>query len=232
MEILEFLGFTLKDILNPQTYIDNGGLWMILFIVFAETGLFAGFFLPGDALLFVTGIFSEPLITTVFGHTHNQWIDLGLLWIMISIAGILGNFAGYWFGRKSGPFLYERKDSFFFKKRHLRQAHDFYEKNGGSAIIIARFLPFVRTFAPIVAGIVQMDRKKFAFYNIVGCVLWVGSMLVAGHFLQSWIYKEFGFDLKEHLEVIVIGIIAVTTFPVIWKIITHKKKEAGHNSSK
>ena len=105
----------------------------------------------------------------------------------------------------------------------MLQAHDFYERNGGGAIIIARFVPFVRTFAPIVAGIVLMDRKKFTYYNILGCTLWVGSMLVAGHFLQKLIMKEFGFDLKEHLEVIVIGIIVITTFPVIWKLFISKK---------
>lgn len=202
---------------------------MILFIVFAETGLFAGFFLPGDALLFVTGIFCsttnriQGIVSSALFETHNQWADLGILWIMISIAGILGNFVGYWFGRKSGPFLFERKDSFFFKKKYLVQAHDFYEKNGGGAIIIARFVPFVRTFAPIVAGIVKMDKKKFTYYNIVGCMLWVGSMLLAGHFLQKLIWREFHFDLKEHLEVIVIGIVVITTFPVIWKLFKIKK---------
>jgi membrane-associated protein len=143
---------------------------------------------------------------------------------LITIAGVIGNFVGYWFGRKSGPFLYERKDSFFFKKKHLMQAHDFYERNGGGAIIIARFVPFVRTFAPIVAGIVKMDRKKFAYFNFLGCVLWVGSMLLGGHFLQRFIMNQFNFDLKEHLEVIVIGIVVVTTFPVIWKVLVPKKK--------
>ena len=104
------------------------------------------------------------------------------------------------------------------------QAHDFYEKNGGVAIIIARFVPFIRTFAPIVAGIVRMDKKKFTYYNIVGCMLWVASMLLAGHFLQRLIMKEFAFDLKEHLEVIVIIIVVLTTFPVLWKLFFSKKK--------
>lgn len=230
MELLGILGLSLKDIFNPQFYIEHGGLWMILFIVFAETGLFAGFFLPGDALLFVTGIFSSTdkngpgIVSSALFETHNQWADLAILLILISLAGIIGNFVGYWFGKRSGPFLYHRKDTFFFKKKYLQQAHDFYEKNGGGAIIVARFVPFVRTFAPIVAGIVQMDWKKFAFYNITGCILWVGSMLVAGHFLQTWILHQFNFDLKEHLEVIVIGIVAVTTFPVIWKVFLSKKK--------
>jgi membrane-associated protein len=139
-------------------------------------------------------------------------------------AGVIGNCVGYWFGYTSGPFLYERKDSFFFKKKYLRQAHDFYEKNGGSAIVIARFVPFVRTFAPIVAGIVKMDKKKFTYYNIMGCMLWVGSMLLGGHFLQRLIEKQFNFDLKQHLEIIVLGIVVITTFPVLWKIFSGKKK--------
>ena len=228
MELLHILGISVKDLLNPQFYIEHGGLWMILFIVFAETGLFAGFFLPGDALLFVTGIFSDTIVSAALFKTGTQWADLGILWVLISVAGILGNFVGYWFGRKSGPFLFERKDTFFFKKKYLIQAHEFYEKNGGGAIVLGRFVPFVRTFAPIVAGVVQMDWKKFIFFNITGSMLWVGTMLVGGHFLQTFIMHEFDFDLKEHLEVIVIGIIAVTTLPVLWKVFISKKKPAGN----
>lgn len=224
MTLLHLLGIQLKDLINPEFYIENGGLWMILFIVFAETGLFAGFFLPGDALLFVTGIFSDQIVGSAIGQFNNQWIDLGIMWILITTAGILGNFVGYWFGKKSGPFLYQRKDSFFFKKKYLIQAHDFYEKNGGWAIIVARFVPFVRTFAPIVAGIVKMDYKKFTFYNVVGCMAWVGSMLLAGHFLQQFVKNKFGFDLTKHLEVIVLIIVVVTTFPVIYKMIKVKNK--------
>ena len=224
MEFLHLLNFVITDLLDPQFYIDNGGLWLIVFIVFAETGLFAGFFLPGDALLFVTGIYSDKLITAAFFPSYNQWVDLGILFVLITTSGILGNFVGYWFGRKSGAYLYERKDTFFFKKKYLLQAHDFYEKNGGGAIVIARFLPFIRTFAPIVAGIVQMDRKKFAFYNILGCVLWVGSMLLGGHFLSEFVKNQFGFDLKDHLEVIIIIIVAVTTLPLVWKVVFSKKK--------
>ena len=225
MNLLYILGIKIKDLIDPTFYIENGGLWMIIFIVFAETGLFAGFFLPGDALLFVTGIYSDQIVSAALFPSHNEWLDLGILWLLITTAGILGNFVGYWFGKKSGPFLYEKKDTFFFKKKYLLQAHDFYEKNGGGAIIIARFIPFVRTFAPIVAGIVQMDKRKFTYYNIVGCMLWVGSMLLAGHFLQRLIMKEFGFDLREHLEVIVIIIVVLTTLPVLWKVFLSKKKK-------
>ena len=231
MNLLHLLGIDPKELLNPQFYIEHGGLWMIIFIVFAETGLFAGFFLPGDALLFVAGIYSDRIITAALFPSSNEWVDLGILWTLITIAGILGNFVGYWFGRKSGPYLYERKDSFFFKKKHLLKAHDFYEKNGGSAIVIARFIPFVRTFAPIVAGIVKMDWKKFTYYNILGCMLWVGSMLLAGHFLQKFIEDQFQFDLKEHIDLIVIGIVIITTLPVIWKLFISKKKAAGNVKS-
>ena len=103
MELLHILGIDIKELLNPHFYIHHGGLWMILFIVFAETGLFAGFFLPGDALLFVTGIFSDKIVSAALFATNNQWADLGILWVMISIAGILGNLVGYWFGKKEWP---------------------------------------------------------------------------------------------------------------------------------
>ena len=120
--------------------------------------------------------------------------------------------------------MFERKDTFFFKKKYLYQAKDFYEKHGGGAIVMARFLPIVRTFAPIVAGIVAMDRKKFAFYNVIGCFAWVFTMIIAGHYLQRIILDSFNFDLKKHLEVIVIGIVLVTTLPVIVKMLSGKKK--------
>lgn len=221
MQIL--LEFHWTNLLQPQFYIEHGGLWVILFVVFAETGLFAGFFLPGDSLLFVAGIYSTNLANE-FIPTGNEVFDLLLIMMLISAAGIIGNTTGYWFGRKVGPAMYQWKENMFFKQRYLQQAHEFYEKHGGGAIIVARFIPIVRTFAPIVAGIVQMDQKKFSFFNVVGCVAWVGSMLFAGHFLQKWILAQFGFDLKDHLEIIVLGIVAVTTAPVIMKLVFNKKK--------
>ena len=215
--------FHWSQLLQPQFYIEHGGLWLILFVVFAETGLFVGFFLPGDSLLFVAGIYSSNLANE-FIPTGNEYLDLLMLMLLISAAGIAGNTVGYWFGRKVGPAMYNWKENILFKRKYLEQAHEFYEKHGGGAIIIARFIPIVRTFAPIVAGIVSMDKKKFVFCNIVGCVAWVFSMLFAGHFLQKWILKEFGFDLKDHLEVIVIGIVLVTTAPVLIKLFSGKKK--------
>ena len=214
--------FSWKDLLTPMFYIIFGGIWFVIFVIFAETGLFAGFFLPGDSLLFVAGIYSFDLVNSGLGFNGGPFLNLVVLGVIISIAGIIGNFVGYWFGRKSGPFLFERKDTFFFRKKYLFQAKDFYEKHGGGAIVMARFLPIVRTFAPIVAGIVGMEKKKFTYYNIVGCVAWVFVMLFAGHYLQELFLKQFNFDLREHLEVIVVGIVLVTTAPVILKLIFGK----------
>ncbi len=222
--------FTWKDLLNPMFYIKYGGLWLLLFIIFAETGLLFGFFLPGDSLLFVAGIYCgnlahEFMKLVGLGSVQNEWFELLILCSLISLAGILGNLVGYWTGRKIGPAMYNWNDNLLFKKRYLHEAHDFYEKHGGGAIVFARFLPFIRTFAPIIAGIVDMDRKKFAFFNVVGCIAWVVSMIFAGHFLQIWVKNQFGIELKDKLELIVIIIIAVTTAPVFWKFLFGKKKD-------
>lgn len=206
---------TLKEtILNPQWYIEIGGLYMLLFVIFAETGLFVGFFLPGDSLLFVAGIYAEELAAEFFG------VHYLIIMVLISLAGILGNFVGYWFGKQSGPMLYRKEDSFFFRKKHLESAKRFYEKNGALTIIAARFLPIIRTFVPIVAGMVKMDFKKFILYNIIGSFLWVFSMMLAGLFLS----KQFPW-IKDRLEMIVIVIILVTTLPVILKFVLGGKKE-------
>ena len=221
--MFELLQFVWTDLLNPEFYIQHGGIWVFLFIVFAETGLFAGFFLPGDSLLFVAGIYSSELAREVF-DTQNDLANLLIVSGLVIIAGILGNIVGYWFGRQSGPYLFKREDTFFFKKKHLFAAKEFYEKHGGGAIVFARFLPLIRTFAPIVAGIVQMDRKKFMVYNVIGCVAWALSMLFAGHYLYKFFLDRYQFDIKEHLEVIVILIILVTTAPVIIKLLRPGRK--------
>ena len=217
--------FHWSQLLQPQFYIEHGGLWLILFVVFAETGLFAGFFLPGDSLLFVAGIYAGPLAAEVV-PSNNEWINLLVITAFISVAGILGNYVGYTFGKKVGPTMFDWKENLFFKKQYLVQAQEFYEKHGGRAIIIARFIPIVRTFAPIIAGIVNMDRQKFMYNNVVGSIVWVTSMVFGGHFLQTWILEHFQFDLKKHLEVIVLGIVFITTAPVIFKVITHRSKKA------
>ena len=202
--------------------IHNGGLYFLLFVVFAETGLFVGFFLPGDSLLFAAGIYIEELTREFFG-LHYVFII-----VLIIIASVLGNIAGYWFGYKAGPLLFERKDTLLFKKKHLYRAKEFYGRYGKATIFLAKFLPIIRTFAPIVAGIVKMNRATFIFYNITGSICWVSSMVLGGHFLQSWVEARFGFSLKDHIEGITIVIILVTTLPVLYKLFFgHKKDESA-----
>jgi membrane-associated protein len=231
--MLQLLTITFRDLINPEFYIQYGGIWVLLFIVFAETGLMVGFFLPGDSLLFVAGIYSGSLIDSIFHNgTGSSFFDLVILWILVAISGIIGNAVGYWFGNKGGPYLFHRKDNWLFKKKHLYQAKEFYDKHGGEAIIFARFLPIVRTFAPIIAGIVAMDKKKFWVYNLIGSISWVFLMLFAGHYLEEWIMKKYNFDLKKHLEVIVIGIVVVTTAPVIFKLFFGKKAASAEDPYK
>lgn len=208
--------------------ITNGGLYFLLFVVFAETGLFVGFFLPGDSLLFAAGIYLENLGKEFFGLPY-------LVIVLVILASVLGNIAGYWFGRKTGPLLYERKETWLFRKKHLLRATEFYHQYGKATIFLAKFLPIIRTFAPIVAGIVKMERPTFIFYNILGSIAWVCSMMLGGYFLQSWVEREFNFSLKDHIEAITIAIILVTTLPVIYKLFFTKKQPAtttDHNTKK
>lgn len=197
--------------------IQYGGLYILLLVIFAETGLFVGFLFPGDSLLFAAGIYVDDLAKEFFGV---HWF---VILILVMIASILGNMVGYWFGRKAGPLLYERKETWLFKKKHLVRATDFYHRYGKATIFLAKFLPIIRTFAPIVAGVVKMDRPVFMLYNIIGSVCWVASMMMGGYFLESWVQSRWGFSLKDHIEAITIAIILVTTLPVLYKLFFSKK---------
>ncbi len=220
--------FDWKNLIDPLFYIHfdiNGvklGLYIVLFIVFAETGLFAGFFLPGDSLLFLAGIYNRELIENII-FIENEFFNVVLLSTLVGLAGVLGNIVGYWFGLKSGYYLYNKEDSFWFKRKYLVQSKDFFEKYGGKAIIFARFLPIFRTFAPIVAGIVMMDKKRFMFYNVLSSFLWSFSLIFAGHYLYGFLLSNYDIDLKEHIELIVIALVGITAFPVIYKL-TKKNK--------
>ncbi|PUZ24874.1 alkaline phosphatase [Chitinophaga parva] len=209
-----------KELINPEWIINHGGFYLVILIIFAETGLFVGFFLPGDSLLFVTGVYSSLISDSLGG------MPLIVIMLLIAIAGVAGNYVGYWFGRKSGPLLFSRKDTFFFKKKHLYQAREFFEKHGGGAIFLARFLPIVRTFAPIVAGIVQMERKRFMMFNVLGSFAWVFSMILAGYYLD----KSFP-TLKNHLDIIIVLLVLITTLPVIIKFVFGKTKTPPGNPS-
>ncbi|MEC5395774.1 DedA family protein [Bergeyella sp. RCAD1439] len=213
-----------KNLVNPEFYIRLGGFWLVIFIIFAETGLFVGFFLPGDSLLFISGIYSVEMVTNTFGTTGSGFGDTTIVAGSIALAAIIGNELGYWIGHKTGPAFYEKKDSFFFKKKYLYQATEFFEKHGSLAIIVARFLPIVRTFVPIVAGIVGMSKKRFLLDNVIGALLWSFSLVFAGHYLDRFFLDQFKIDLKAHLESIILVLVLVTTLPVILKLIFGKSK--------
>ena len=167
-------------IYDVQGIISFGGLPLLCAVVFAETGLLVGFFLPGDSLLVTAGVFATP--SNPFGQPLLNIVSLN---VFVIIAAIVGDTVGYWIGAKSGPKLFAREDSFFFKKKHLIRTHEFYERHGGKTIIIARFMPIVRTFAPVVAGVAQMSYKRFVTYNIFGGIFWVTSMTMLGYGLAT-----------------------------------------------
>jgi membrane-associated protein len=202
-----------NNLTDPEWIMRYGGLYIVVLIVFIETGLFFGFFLPGDSLLFIAGMIIANTLSPFELPVGNL-----LYWVtLISVAGILGNYTGYWFGKKSDRLLF-RKDNWLFKKKYLVQAKAFYDKKGGGAIMLARFLPIIRTFAPIVAGMVKMNPAKFSFYNIFGSFLWACSIVSAGFLLgeNAWV--------KENLEKIIIGIVLLTTGPVLVKLLMGRKK--------
>ncbi|MDV6169197.1 VTT domain-containing protein [Flavobacterium sp. DG1-102-2] len=212
--------FHWTQLINPEFYINLHiagvpvGIYVVLFIVFAETGLFAGFFLPGDSLLFLAGIYSSELMATLFS-IEGDFFNVLLLSVLVALAGIVGNTFGYWFGSRSGSYLYTKEDSFWFKKKYLVQSHEFFEKHGGRAIIFARFLPVIRTFAPIIAGIVKMDKKKFMLFNVISSFLWSITLIFAGHYLYELFLNKFDINLKKHIEIIIIGIVLITTVPLL-----------------
>ncbi|TRW22409.1 DedA family protein [Flavobacterium zepuense] len=213
-------GFDWMQLINPEFYINlqiGGvpvGIYVVLFIVFAETGLFAGFFLPGDSLLFLAGIYSTELVSTVLSF-DGDFLNVTILALLVAASGVVGNTFGYWFGAKSGTYLYAKEDSFWFKKKYLIQSHEFFEKHGGRAIIFARFLPIIRTFAPIIAGVVKMEKKKFMLFNIISSLLWSFTLIFAGHYLYELFMNKFDIDLKKHIELIIIAIVLITTVPLV-----------------
>jgi membrane-associated protein len=176
-----------------------GGLLGLVFIVFAETGLMVGFFLPGDSLLVTAGLFAAK------GDLNIWWLNLAVM-----AAAILGDATGYWIGRRAGQALYSRPNSFFFRREHLIKTHEFYERHGGKTIVIARFMPIVRTFAPVVAGAASMTYRHFAIYNIAGGIGWVASMTLTGYFLGLAVP-----DLEKHIHLVVAVVIFLSLLPAL-----------------
>lgn len=182
---------------NVPELIRIGGMAGLIAIVFAETGLMIGFFLPGDSLLVTAGLFAAK------GDLDIIWLNVALI-----VAAIIGDATGYWIGYRAGKALYNRPNSFFFRRDHLIRTHEFYEKHGGKTIIIARFMPIVRTFAPVVAGAAYMTYRRFAAYNIIGGFLWVLSMTLTGFFLGRAIP-----DLDKQLHLVVAVVIFLSLLP-------------------
>lgn len=198
---MDFFGISLPELITLI------GIVGVCFIVFAETGLFLGFFLPGDSLLFVAGVLASQDI-----------FSLPVLLIAVFISALLGNFVGYEFGYHVGEKLFTREDSLFFKKRHAESARTFYNENGGKTIFLARFMPVVRTFAPIIAGVAKMDRRSFFLFNVFGGFVWVFGLILAGYFLGNAI------DVDKYLLPIILGIVIASFLPVAHKYWADRRK--------
>lgn len=197
------------DLLDPLTIIKTVGLLGVVLIVFAESGLFFGFFLPGDSLLFTAGFLAS-----------QGFISIWWLLILCFIAAIAGDSVGYAFGKKTGPMIFTKEDSLFFRKKHVERARSFYEKYGKKTIIFARFIPIVRTFAPIVAGIAGMEYKTFLKYNIIGGFIWTWGMLGLGYALGNIIPNA-----EKYLSPIILIIIVTSLIPAIVEFFKHKNKK-------
>ncbi len=207
-----------KDFLNPKYLIDymlnllGGyvyfGLW---FIIFAETGLAVGFFLPGDSLLVVSGLFAAA-------GKLNVW----LVMLAFFLGSVIGDSTGYWTGRWMGKTLFNREDSWIFKPSRVQKAHTFFEKYGVKTVILARFVPIVRTFAPIVVGAAEMPYRQFLPFSIIGGLLWIASMVLAGYFLGGVIERALGIKLEDHIEKVVIVVVFLSLLPPIIEVIKHK----------
>jgi membrane-associated protein len=192
----------LKELTDPASIIKYGGIFLLMFVVFAETGLLVGFFLPGDSLIFVSGMFCS---------TQPELVGIGIIPVLLLLifSAVVGNMTGYWFGKKVGPALFKKEDSLIFKKKYLETTRSFYARHGARALILGRFLPIIRTFAPILAGAIMLDFKKFMLYNIIGATAWISLMGLCGYFLGKipWVEENVGW--------IVIFLIVVTLIPVV-----------------
>jgi membrane-associated protein len=203
---------------NIESWLENGGLALLAAIVFAESGLLIGFFLPGDSLLFIAGFF------TADGGGHHL-PSLPITAGVVAIAAIAGDQVGYLFGRKVGPSLFRRPESRLFKPEHVERAQVFLEHHGSKTIVLARFVPIVRTFAPIVAGVGHMKYRTFVTYNIVGGIAWGVGVTTLGHFAGNvkWV--------KDNIEIASVGIVALSLIPVAIEFLRHRKAAAAAKAS-
>jgi membrane-associated protein len=207
--------FAALDFLDPEKLIDTGGLLLIFAIVFAESGLLVGFFLPGDSLLFTAGFFaSGPESISETLHLPIGWLLLGCF-----IAAVAGDQVGYLFGRRVGPALFKRPDSRFFKQDNIDKAQAFFDKHGPRTIVLARFVPIVRTFAPIVAGVSRMKYRTFVTYNLVGGLMWAVGVTLLGFFLGQIDFIE------KNLEVAILAIVAISLLPITLELLKARREK-------
>jgi membrane-associated protein len=197
--LLETLRQLLHTLYDVEGLIRWGGTLLVCIIVFVETGFFVGFFLPGDSLLVAAGVFAAA------GHAQLFW-----LFLSVSLCAISGDQIGYWIGRTAGQALYRREDSFFFRRSHLQHAHDFYEKHGGKAVILARFVPIIRTFCPPVAGAARMSYRRYVLFDIFGGFFWVGAMIFGGYFLGRSIPH-----INQRIHWVILAVVVLSLLPVI-----------------
>lgn len=207
---MELIQEFFRRIYNVPELIRLGGLVGLVAVVFAETGLMVGFFLPGDSLLVTAGLFAAK------GDLNIVGLNLSLM-----AAAIVGDATGYWIGRRAGRALYSRPDSFFFRRQHLIKTHEFYERHGGKTIVIARFVPIIRTFAPVVAGAAEMGYRRFAIYNIGGGIGWVASMTLTGYFLGRAVP-----NIDKQIHLVVAIVIFLSLLPGIISIVREKLKKS------
>jgi membrane-associated protein len=210
--VLDAILHFLRSLYNPEglkELIHHGGAPLICTIVFIETGFFVGFFLPGDSLLITVGIFSA-----------GGFIDMPLRWLLPSVmlCAIVGDQIGYWIGRSAGAALYRREDSFFFRRSHLQRAHDFYAKYGGRAVILARFVPIIRTFCPPVAGAANMPYGRYLAFDIFGGILWVGAMILGGYSLGRSVP-----NIGERIHYVIGAVILVSVLPVVISLLRARR---------
>ncbi|MEI9945143.1 MAG: VTT domain-containing protein [Chitinophagaceae bacterium] len=201
-------------IFDPESLLRYGGLLIAFLLIYGTTGIFFCFFIPSGAVLFTAGLL------TATGGLHYNIITVCTILILASIAG---NLTGYWFGRKAGPLLYKKEDSKFFRRQHLKTAETFYKKYGGLALTVGLYLPIIRTFASIVAGMIKVDFRRFLLLTSAGSIVWVSSFVLAGYFIGSMPF------LKKWLPYIIIGFVLVVTVPLLIRVISEFRKASKKN---
>jgi membrane-associated protein len=208
--------------LKPEFWFDKAGaaaIWVVVAIIFAESGLLIGFFLPGDSLLFFTGFLTSPAAadSAAFAPFAKHVPALPIVLVLLFVAAVAGDQVGYLFGKKVGPALFNRPNSRLFKQEHLVKAHEFFEHHGAKSILLARFVPIVRTFTPIVAGVSDMRDRTFVKYNVIGGFVWAIGVTSLGHFLGQVTF------IRDNIEYAIIVLVAISLLPMVVEVLRHRR---------